>query len=220
MEAETRRGGNRRGHRSREEILEAAARVMSERGYAGTSISVLSAATGLPRSALYHHFQSKAELLTAVMERGANDFFEAMRKAHVDPPAGGTHRERLGWYLRRTAEVFAARTDFLRLHLLLLMSSEAADSEVAPIIDKVRVEGRAYMAEMIASAFEDEGPRVARAVGDELAYFAIAGFDGAFVAWQAEPRRSMVDQMRVLVDALTFLGEQLAVGQRERAVSE
>ena len=47
---------NRRGRRSRQEILDAAARVMSVRGYAGKVLSVLVKETGLPRSALSYHF--------------------------------------------------------------------------------------------------------------------------------------------------------------------
>jgi hypothetical protein len=85
--AEPRRS-NRRGRRSREEILDAATRVMAERGYTATSLSTLSKATGLPKSAVYHHFHSKGGLLSAVMARGAYDFFAAMREAHTGgPPA-------------------------------------------------------------------------------------------------------------------------------------
>ncbi|MGZ4476377.1 MAG: TetR/AcrR family transcriptional regulator, partial [Nocardioides sp.] len=98
------KGSNKRGRRSREEILEVASRLMAERGYAATSLSVLGAETGLPKSAVYHHFHSKAGLLTAVMERGLHDFFHAMREAHANPPSGGTHRERMAWYLERTGE--------------------------------------------------------------------------------------------------------------------
>jgi AcrR family transcriptional regulator len=202
-----RRVSNRRGQQSREEILEAASRVMAERGYAGTSISTLISATGLPKSAIYHHFHSKGGLLSAVMERGAYAFFAALQKAHADPPEGGTHLERLRWFLVRTAEVFAGQPDFLRLHMLLLMSKEAADVdvEIAPVIAQVRRDGRAYMEEQIAAAYADLGPERARAVAAELAYFAIAGFDGAFVAWQSEPERRMVDQMDQLAVALDAL---------------
>ena len=204
---EPRHVGNRRGQRSRAEILEAASRVMAERGYAGTSISTLSAVTGLPKSAIYHHFHSKGGLLSAVMERGAYDFFEAMRVAHANPPDGGSHVERLRWYLERTAEVFTKQPDFLRLHLLLMMSSEAAEAEVGHVIAQVRDDGRAYMEEQLASAYADLGPDRARAVATRLSYFAIAGFDGAFVAWQGDPAREMVPQMDQLAEALDALAQ-------------
>jgi len=202
--------GNRRGRRSREEILEAAARVMAARGYAGTSISVISAESGLPKSAIYHHFHSKGGLLSAVMARGLYDFFEAMRVAQADPPADGTPYERLQWYLRKTAEVFEARSDFLRLHMLLIMSEEAADVEVRDVIAQVRGDGRAWMNHMIRSAFEPEGEQVAEAVADALDHFAMAGFDGAFIAFQAEGERTVLSQMEMLCDAVVALGEAKA----------
>lgn len=104
---------------------------MSVRGYAGTSISTLVKETGLPKRAFYHHFESKAGLLAAVMAQGARGFFAAMREAHRDPPAGGTPRERLGCYLQRTGEVFAHREEFLRLLLVLVMSNEAREAREA-----------------------------------------------------------------------------------------
>ncbi|TYK51298.1 TetR/AcrR family transcriptional regulator [Actinomadura decatromicini] len=199
--------GNRRGRRSRDEILDVASRVMAERGYAATSLSVLSRESGLPKSVVYHHFQSKAGLLSAVMARGAYEFYAAMREAQADGPEGDTPLERLTWYLLRTGEVFQARTDFLRLHLLLVMSAEAAEAEVDALIEQVRRDGRAHMNTMIAASFAAAGAEIAQAVADELDYFAIAGFDGAFVAMQAEPERGIAAPMRLLAEAVAALGE-------------
>ncbi|WP_346042248.1 helix-turn-helix domain-containing protein [Actinomadura chokoriensis] len=208
------KNGNRRGRRSREEILDVASRVMAERGYAATSLSVLSRETGLPKSAVYHHFQSKAGLLSAVMARGAYEFFAAMRDAQAGGPEGGTPRERLTWFLLRTGEVFAARPDFLRLHLILIMSAEAAEAEVDAIIEQVRHDGRVHMNEMIAASFAAEGAEIAQAVADELEYFGIAGFDGAFVATQADPARDLAPQMTLLAEAMAALGEARAAALR------
>ncbi|MGY1813981.1 TetR/AcrR family transcriptional regulator [Blastococcus sp. SYSU D00820] len=210
------RGRNRRGERSREEILGVAARILAERGYAGTSLSTLSQATGLPKSAIYHHFHSKGGLLSAVMARGAYDFFEAMRAAQSDPPEGGSPRERLGWYLQRTGEVFLARPDFLRLHLLLLMSAEATEAEVGEMILQVRRDGRVQMNRMIASAFAGEGPAVAAAVADRLDFFGMVGFDGAFITAQAEPSYALPEQLELLADAMAALGERIAAETRGR----
>lgn len=189
---------------------------MAERGYAATTISTLSAATGLPKSAIYHHFRSKGGLLSAVMARGAYDFFQAMRYAQQDPPAGGTSRDRLGWFLQRTGEVFLARPDFLRLHLILLMSAEAAEAEVGAMLAQVRLDGRKHMNGMIAASFVAEGPRIAQEIADDLDHFGIAGFDGAFIAWQAEPSRGMATAMDQLADAMAALGEAIAARARSR----
>lgn len=214
VEAVPARINNRRGRRSREEILDVASRLMAERGYAGTTVSVVSDEAGLPKSAIYHHFHSKGGLLSAVMARGAYDFFQAMAEAHAVPPEGGDPRTRLNWFLQRTGEVFTARSDFLRLHLILVMSEEAADVEIGTIIEQVRRDGRRHMNRMIAAAFEGEGPEIAKAVADELDYFGIAGFDGAFIAWQAEPSRGLPAQLEMLADATAALGEGIAARLR------
>src|SRR5687768_185324 len=82
------------GARSREEILDAAERLMGAHGYAATSISALAKASGLPPSSIYWHFGSKSGLLGAVMERGAWRFFDAAIPSTMeDLPEP---RERLG----------------------------------------------------------------------------------------------------------------------------
>jgi AcrR family transcriptional regulator len=200
--------GNRRGRRSRQEILDAATRVMAERGYAGTPMSALVEATGLPKSAIYHHFESKAGLLSEVMARGARAFFDAMREAHHNPPVGGTPRDRLGWYLQKTGEVFVHHQDFLRLQLMLVMSTEAAEAPHAmETVIQVRTDGRNYMRVMISSAFRDEGEELASLVANELAHFGMVGFDGAFVSIQTGDQYLMHQHMEQLTLAMALMGE-------------
>ncbi|WP_246212379.1 TetR/AcrR family transcriptional regulator [Streptomyces abyssomicinicus] len=202
--------GNSRGRRSRQEILDAAARVMSVRGYAGTSMSALAKETGLPKSAFYHHFESKAGLLSAVMAQGAHDFFEAMDRAHANPPEGGTPRERLRWYLGRTGAVLEHGEEFLRLLFVLVMSREAAEApEAMRTVIEVRDEGRVHMWRMVHSSFLGAGEEDARRVADSLAAFGMAGFDGAFVAVQSEGGRAIADWMDQLADAMAGLGEAM-----------
>ena len=59
------------GIQSRRKIVDAAAALMAERGFAGTSISAVSRRSGLPSGSIYWHFDSKEDLLAAVVEGGA-----------------------------------------------------------------------------------------------------------------------------------------------------
>lgn len=207
--------GNRRGRQSRQEILDAAARVMAARGYAGTSLSALVEATGLPKSAIYHHFESKAGLLSQVMASGAHAFFEGMRHAHRKPPADGTPHERLRWYMQKTGDVFMHHQDFLRLMLLLVMSNEASEAPLAlQTVVRVRTEGRDYMRSMIASAFRGEGEDVAARVAEELGHFGMVGFDGAFVSIQSGDQRPMRGHMDQLAQAMALMGEAVIAQYR------
>lgn len=65
----------------RAEMVRAAARLFSERGYHGTSMQHLADALGLQRGSLYAHIGSKQELLFDVVEEGADRFLERGEKA-------------------------------------------------------------------------------------------------------------------------------------------
>src|SRR5437879_12540606 len=52
---------------SRQEILRTAARLFQQRGYDATSMDDVAAALKLSKGGLYHHFQSKDEILFEIM---------------------------------------------------------------------------------------------------------------------------------------------------------
>jgi TetR/AcrR family acrAB operon transcriptional repressor len=54
---------------TRSHILDTAERVFEERGVSGTSLNEIAKAAGLTRGAIYWHFQNKADLFNAMMER-------------------------------------------------------------------------------------------------------------------------------------------------------
>jgi AcrR family transcriptional regulator len=181
---------------------------MAARGYAAASISTLADEAGIPKSAIFHHFGSKAGLLAAVMERGANEFFLGMTEAHRQPPSEGTPRERLEWYFQRTGEVWVRRAEFLRLLIQLVISDEAADaSEAMNTVATVRAEGRAYLEGMIRASFVDEGDEIATAVGSELSYYAMVGFDGLFLSLQSHDGKPVVELIDQMVAGLAAIGE-------------
>jgi len=65
----------------RAEMVAAAARLFSERGYHGTSMQHLADALGLQRGSLYAHIGSKEELLFDVVNEGADRFLERGERA-------------------------------------------------------------------------------------------------------------------------------------------
>lgn len=188
------------GRRSKEEILDAAARIMSQRGYSGTSISAISKETGLPNSSIYWHFESKAALLAAVMERGAERFFA---ETSVAPDVEGEPVDRLRAALMTAADALGRHEEFLRLLFLLLLSNDEPD--VAPVVARVRAEGRHRLRLTIANAYAVLGDDVAARVADETADFALATFDGVFLAAQFDKSLVLargIDRMAIGVDAV------------------
>lgn len=202
------------GRRSKEEILDAASRIMSQRGFEGTSIAAISKETGLPNSSIYWHFASKAALLAAVMERGASRFFQ---EVGVGEPGDGEPVERLRVALRGAAEALDEHSEFLRLLILLLLSND--DPEISPVVHRVRAEGREQLRLTIENAYSPWGSKLAHRVADDLADFALATFDGVFLAAQFDDQlvlRNGLDKMATGIDALA---QQIAAASARRASS-
>src|SRR5207237_10019487 len=65
----------------RQEILRTAARLFQQQGYDGTSMNDVAAALKLSKGGLYHHFQSKDEMLFHIMNHALDITEERVVKA-------------------------------------------------------------------------------------------------------------------------------------------
>lgn len=74
-------------------IIEATIEVMAEHGYHGTSVRDIAMRAGLSPAALYHHFESKQQVLATIMERGIQALL-ARTKAALES-AGDAPADRL-----------------------------------------------------------------------------------------------------------------------------
>jgi AcrR family transcriptional regulator len=85
----TRPALRRRYERRRSEVIATAARVFAERGFQATSISDLTAATGLAAGGLYHYIESKDQLLFSICDELLDPVLERAREivAAGQPPA-------------------------------------------------------------------------------------------------------------------------------------
>lgn len=199
---------NAQGQKVREEILDAASRVMSEYGYEGASISAIIKESGIQKSSIYWQFDSKAAIAAAVMERGARRFFDATTMRQTRGAAGA----RLRAYLTDIADNLDEHEEFLRLFLLLLITNH--DPDVATVLERVRSEARARMREFIATAFETEGPEVAGIVADRLAGLGVALFDGYFLSAQIDGPEGRRQRVQDMARALEHYGEAIAAQVR------
>jgi AcrR family transcriptional regulator len=102
-------------------LLEVAVAVFTERGYDGTSMEHLSRASGLSKSSLYHHIESKEHLLRLALERAVEPLFEVTR----EPGAlQGRAIDRLEYVVRREVEVLADRLPYVTLLLRVRGNTE------------------------------------------------------------------------------------------------
>ena len=108
------------GIAAREKILEAAAEIAAERGYEGTSISLVSKRSGLPASSIYWHFKNKDDLITAVIEQSFEAWLAALPG---EEPLSGTDTlsDFVTLLARQSLHAIEEAPDFLRLGLMLAL---------------------------------------------------------------------------------------------------
>ena len=93
-------GRRRRGNRTRESILQAAADLASVEGLEGLTIGRLATALGMSKSGLFAHFGSKEELQLATIEAARRRFVDHVIRPSRPLPRG---RARAGGDARRPA---------------------------------------------------------------------------------------------------------------------
>jgi AcrR family transcriptional regulator len=105
----------RRRDRSREEILDAARRVLLERGIAGTTLEAVAREVGMSKTALYYYFPSKDALFFGLVFGVIANHAQAIHDAVERTSSGG---EALRAIVRESVSVFAPRLDDFRLAFL------------------------------------------------------------------------------------------------------
>lgn len=95
-------------------LLDVAVRVFTERGYDGTSFQHLSQASGLSKSSIYHHIESKEQLLRLGLEKA----LEPLMATITEPEATtGPAIDRLRFLIRRNIEILTDRLPYVTLLL-------------------------------------------------------------------------------------------------------
>jgi AcrR family transcriptional regulator len=107
-------------HEPRQEILRAAARLFQQQGYDATSMNDVAAALKLSKGGLYHHFQSKDEILYNIMSHAMDITEQRVINVvrHIDGSSVAGAEERL-------------RT-LIRLHIQVVLSPE--DREITVML--------------------------------------------------------------------------------------
>jgi AcrR family transcriptional regulator len=178
---------------SPERILDAAAKLMAERGYVGTSISAICAASGLPPSSVYWHFRSKEGVLRAVLERsGANalaDFSAPGEAADV--------RE----VLETIGRFVGAASENLRFLMVLGLREGRATEQTLEVLRDVRGKVRGWLETELARSYSlPPGDPLAK----DLAAIVIAVANGLLLgSWVEENEPELpVEQLEIALAAL------------------
>jgi AcrR family transcriptional regulator len=135
----------------RASIVEAAGRLFGERGYEGTRLDDIAAATGVTKPILYRHFDSKRALYVALLERHRDDLASFVGVF----PAEGTLEERF----RAVLDLWL---DYVESHSYawkMLFRDSGGGPEIHAVRLDVHARARAVLVQIIRSVGEVPLPR-------------------------------------------------------------
>ena len=162
----------------RQEILRTAARLFQQQGYDGTSMNDVAAALRLSKGGLYHHFQSKDEILFNLMNH-AMDITEerviAPVKAIADP------EERLRTLIRRHIAVVLSERD--REITVMLHENHPLSPALRKRINARKKDYVHFVENLIAEVQNQHGGSSKRTVTPRAAAFALLGMINWIYQW-------------------------------------
>jgi len=86
---------------TRDEILDSAVQIFSQKGYHATSMQDIAKAVKLQKASLYHHIHSKQEILVAVLDRALDLLIENIQEVTLLPlPADMKLQQAVQIYLK------------------------------------------------------------------------------------------------------------------------
>lgn len=123
----------RRGPYTRQQILDASLRLFSERGFARTTVRDIARQAGITDAAIYYHFESKRELLEALVEeRGFLTSLQNLERVEAALPL----HEMVFWMAAGAINLMDENRDFLRLIIMEgLGGDEAALEQYTRLLD-------------------------------------------------------------------------------------
>jgi AcrR family transcriptional regulator len=195
----------RSGPQTRKQILDASLRLFSERGFARTTVRDIARAAGITDAAIYYHFQSKRDLLKALVEeRGFVARLQQLERVAADMPL----QETLLWMTRSAINIMDDNRDFLRLIIMEgLGGDESALEQYHRLVDLWESALTAMLQRYVEKG---ELPRHApAATARQIIYLIRMAFQDTLLGRHVPPVASAEERRQALADFVSGTLERL-----------
>lgn len=177
--------------------MDATARVVGRRGYAGTRLSEVAAEAGLQAAAIYYHFASREELVEAVIREGTTQVNTHVREALQALPADTDPLDRVEVAVEAHLRVTLGMSDYT---IAAVRNSRQLPDEMRDSIGLAEEEYGAVWRELITTAHA-EGRLRADADPYLTRMLIFGALNWAAEWWRADvvPLESVVETAQIMV---------------------
>ncbi|MDR1237039.1 MAG: TetR/AcrR family transcriptional regulator [Propionibacteriaceae bacterium] len=186
------RGPYRNGRRTREQIVAEAITAIAERGFHGASLRSIAAAVGISPAALLRHFESKDELLAAVLKSWAvltddlqGSYLRGLQRWKAQPGVMAYHINNRG---------------LLEFFITLAAEATSADHPAREYMAPRYTTAVNLFADSLLEAAEDgEIASITPAEAQIEARALLSFMDGIEIQWLLDPSIDMVGEVDIFV---------------------
>jgi len=190
---------------AREKLLEAAFKVIREKGYTATTVDDLCQAAGVTKGAFFHHFSSKEALGVAAAEHWAETTGAMFEAASYHAPADALERV-LAYVDFRKAILGGEMAEFTCVAGTMAQEVHDTHPAIAAACGAAITGHAATLVADIAQAMADHGIENAGWTAESLALHTQIVLQGAFVVAKATDDRQVVaeslDHLRRYIELL------------------
>lgn len=190
-----------RGRSTRERILQCAAQVLAEKGYAGSTLADIADRANTKAGSLYYYFDSREDMIREIMTRGIVETQSHVSQAVDELGPDASSRDRLAVAISAQVRYLLTENDIARASIRTL--GQAPAEVQGPAIELHRVYS-AYLADLIEHAQADG--HISPDADARLVRLLVAGAANWSTAWYNPQGRATVDHIAETLVKMT-LGE-------------
>jgi AcrR family transcriptional regulator len=200
-----------RGESTRERILQSAAEVLAERGYAGTTLNEIAERANTKAGSLYYYFESREVLIREIMTRGITETIDHVQAAVDGLAPDATTQDRLAAAITAHVRYLLTESNIARASIRALGQAPAEVQGTAILLH--REYGRT-LGRLIDDAAQDGF--IDDSVDTRVLRLLIVGAANWSTAWYNPDGEASVDEIAQLAARLAT-GDIAAAPKKRRA---
>jgi AcrR family transcriptional regulator len=167
-------------------IMDTALELFAHKGYYPTSISMIAEKAGISKGLLYNYFESKEELILAIIEKGFNTLMES-----IDPDKDGfVTEEEFEFHVNENFRIMLENVDYWKLYFSTMMQPAVFKLVADKLYDFIPA-----IKSLMVEYFRRKGVKDPEA---EASLF-YAAMDGIFLNYFMDPQGFPLDKVRQIV---------------------